>query len=80
VEIILAAEFEWWIAPSLIGQLPAAYRPLSRRIQSMIPNWKNVLQADNDNEVVDADLQLTLAVAGTEQDRQGWRRLCVDIA
>jgi hypothetical protein len=38
-----AAEHKWWTDPSLIGRLPPGRRPLARRIQAVIPNWKNVV-------------------------------------
>jgi glyoxylase-like metal-dependent hydrolase (beta-lactamase superfamily II) len=50
--IISAAEYKWWTDPSLINRLPKARRPLARRIQSVIPNWKNVLPVDGEDEVV----------------------------
>ncbi len=50
--IVPAAEYKWWTDPSLIGRLPAARQPLGRRIQQVIPNWKNVLPVDGEDEVV----------------------------
>jgi glyoxylase-like metal-dependent hydrolase (beta-lactamase superfamily II) len=52
-EIILSeAEYKWWTDPSLINRLPEARRPLAKRIQSVIPNWKNVLPVGGEDEVV----------------------------
>jgi glyoxylase-like metal-dependent hydrolase (beta-lactamase superfamily II) len=50
--IVPAAEYKWWTDPSLIGRLPKARQPLGRRIQAVIPNWKNVLPVDGEDEVV----------------------------
>ncbi|WP_088347085.1 MULTISPECIES: MBL fold metallo-hydrolase [Rhodomicrobium] len=50
--IVPAAEYKWWTDPSLIGRLPKARQPLARRIQSVIPKWKNVLPVDGEDEVV----------------------------
>src|SRR5260370_6710858 len=50
--IVPAAEYKWWTDPSLITRLPAGRRPLARRIQAVIPNWKNVLPVEGDDEVV----------------------------
>jgi glyoxylase-like metal-dependent hydrolase (beta-lactamase superfamily II) len=38
-----AAEYKWWTDSSLINRLPELRKPLARRIQTVIPNWKNVL-------------------------------------
>ncbi len=52
-EIILSStEYKWWTDPSLLGRLPEARRPLAKRIQGVIPNWKNVLPVDGEDEVV----------------------------
>jgi glyoxylase-like metal-dependent hydrolase (beta-lactamase superfamily II) len=52
-EIILSStEYNWWTDPSLIGRLPEWRRPLAKRIQSVIPSWKNVLPVDGEDEVV----------------------------
>jgi glyoxylase-like metal-dependent hydrolase (beta-lactamase superfamily II) len=50
--IVPAAEYKWWTDPSIIGRLPAARRPLARRIQAVIPHWKNVLPVAGEDEVV----------------------------
>jgi glyoxylase-like metal-dependent hydrolase (beta-lactamase superfamily II) len=50
--IVASAEYKWWTDPSLAGRLPEAKRPLAKRIQKALPNWKNVLQVDGDGEVV----------------------------
>jgi glyoxylase-like metal-dependent hydrolase (beta-lactamase superfamily II) len=50
--IVPAAEYKWWTDPSLITRLPQGRRPLARRIQTVIPNWKNVLPVEGEDEVV----------------------------
>jgi glyoxylase-like metal-dependent hydrolase (beta-lactamase superfamily II) len=50
--IVSAAEYRWWTDPSLIARLPQWRRPLARRIQAVIPNWKNMLPVDGEDEVV----------------------------
>jgi glyoxylase-like metal-dependent hydrolase (beta-lactamase superfamily II) len=50
--IVPAAEYKWWTDPSLITRLPEWRRPLARRIQTVIPNWKNVLPVEGEDEVV----------------------------
>lgn len=50
--IVPAAEYKWWTDPSLIGRLPKARQPLGRRIQAVIPNWRNVLPVEGEDEVV----------------------------
>jgi glyoxylase-like metal-dependent hydrolase (beta-lactamase superfamily II) len=50
--IVPAAEYKWWTDPSLVNRLPEWRRPLARRIQSVIPNWKNVLPVEGEDEVV----------------------------
>ena len=50
--VVPALEYKWWTAPSLITWLPKARRPLARRIQAVIPNWKNVLPVEGEDEVV----------------------------
>jgi glyoxylase-like metal-dependent hydrolase (beta-lactamase superfamily II) len=50
--IVPAAEYRWWTDPSLIERLPAGRKPLAKRIQGVIPNWKNVLPVDGEDEVV----------------------------
>ena len=50
--IVPAAEYKWWTDPSLIGRLPEARRRLAQRIQSVIPQWKNVLPVAGEDEVV----------------------------
>jgi glyoxylase-like metal-dependent hydrolase (beta-lactamase superfamily II) len=49
--IVPAAEYKWWTDPSLIARLPKGRRPLARRIQAVIPNWKNVLPVEGEDEV-----------------------------
>jgi glyoxylase-like metal-dependent hydrolase (beta-lactamase superfamily II) len=50
--IVPAAEYKWWTDPSLIGRLPEPRQPLAKRIQAVIPNWKNVLPVAGEDEVV----------------------------
>ena len=50
--IVPAAEYNWWTDPSVITRLPEARRPLARRIQAVIPHWKNVLPVEGEDEVV----------------------------
>lgn len=50
--IVPAAEYKWWTDPSLIGRLPKARQALGRRIQEVVPKWKNVLPVDGEDEVV----------------------------
>src|SRR5215831_9365682 len=50
--IVPAAEYKWWTDPSLIARLPEWRRPLAQRIQTVIPNWKNVLPVEGEDEVV----------------------------
>jgi glyoxylase-like metal-dependent hydrolase (beta-lactamase superfamily II) len=50
--IVPAAEYKWWTDPSLTSRLPEARRRLARRIQTVIPNWKNVLPVEGEDEVV----------------------------
>jgi glyoxylase-like metal-dependent hydrolase (beta-lactamase superfamily II) len=50
--IVPAAEYKWWTDPSLTGRLPPGRRPLAHRIQTVIPNWKNVLPVEGEDEVV----------------------------
>ena len=50
--IVPAAEYKWWTDPSLIGRLPTARQPLAKRIQAVVPNWKNVLPVAGEDEVV----------------------------
>jgi glyoxylase-like metal-dependent hydrolase (beta-lactamase superfamily II) len=50
--IVSAAEYKWWTDPSLTSRLPPGRQPLARRIQAVIPNWKNVLPVEGEDEVV----------------------------
>jgi glyoxylase-like metal-dependent hydrolase (beta-lactamase superfamily II) len=50
--IVPAAEYKWWTDPSRIAHLPPARKPLARRIQAVIPKWKNVLPVGGEDEVV----------------------------
>jgi glyoxylase-like metal-dependent hydrolase (beta-lactamase superfamily II) len=50
--IVPATEYKWWTDPALINRLPEWRRPLAQRIQTVIPNWKNVLPVEGEDEVV----------------------------
>ena len=50
--IVPAAEYKFWTDPSVITRLPPARRSLARRIQTVIPMWKNVLPVEGEDEVV----------------------------
>jgi glyoxylase-like metal-dependent hydrolase (beta-lactamase superfamily II) len=50
--IVPAVEYKWWTDPALINRLPEWRRPLAQRIQAVIPNWKNVLPVEGEDEVV----------------------------
>ncbi len=50
--IVPEAEYKWWTDASLIGRLPPARQPLAKRIQTVIPKWKNVLPVAGEDEVV----------------------------
>ncbi len=50
--IVPAAEYKFWTDPSVITRLPEARRPLARRIQAVIPHWRNVLPVEGEDEVV----------------------------
>jgi glyoxylase-like metal-dependent hydrolase (beta-lactamase superfamily II) len=52
-EIVLpAAEYKFWMEPSLIEKLPEAARGNARRIQTVFPKWKNVRQIEDGQEVI----------------------------
>ena len=50
--IVPAVEYKWWTEPLLVTRLPKARRPLARRIQAVMPKWKNVLPVAGEDEVV----------------------------
>ena len=50
--IVPAAEYKFWTDPSLISRIPEKRKRLVRRIQSVIPHWKNVLPVEGEDEVV----------------------------
>jgi glyoxylase-like metal-dependent hydrolase (beta-lactamase superfamily II) len=50
--IVSAAEYKFWTDPSLTGKLPPGRQSLARRIQTVIPQWKNVLPVEGEDEVV----------------------------
>ncbi|MGJ4911835.1 MBL fold metallo-hydrolase [Bradyrhizobium sp. HKCCYLS2033] len=50
--IVAAAEYKFWTDASLTSRLPPWRQSLARRIQSVIPGWKNVLPVEGEDEVV----------------------------
>ena len=50
--IVAAAEYKFWTNPSLTSRLPPWRQALARRIQGVIPGWKNVLPVEGEDEVV----------------------------
>ncbi|GLH79908.1 MBL fold metallo-hydrolase [Bradyrhizobium sp. SSBR45G] len=50
--IVAAAEHKFWTDPALTSRLPPWRQSLARRIQSVIPSWKNVLPVEGEDEVV----------------------------
>ncbi len=56
--IVPAAEYNWWTDPSVITRMPEGRRPFARRVQAVIPKWKNVgnaqLMISNDAAYVPA--------------------------
>ncbi|WP_316195854.1 MULTISPECIES: MBL fold metallo-hydrolase [unclassified Bradyrhizobium] len=50
--VVAAAEYKWWIDASLTGRLPPGRQPLAHRIQTVMPNWKNILPVEGEDEVV----------------------------
>jgi glyoxylase-like metal-dependent hydrolase (beta-lactamase superfamily II) len=50
--IVAAAEYKWWTDSSLTSRLPPGRQSLARRIQDVIPRWKNVLPIEGEDEVV----------------------------
>lgn len=50
--IVPGAEYRWWTDASRSNRLPEGQRSVARRIQAVLPNWKNVLPMDDDDEVV----------------------------
>ncbi|CCD96238.1 conserved exported hypothetical protein [Bradyrhizobium sp. ORS 375] len=50
--IVAAAEYKFWTDPALTSRLPPWRQSLARRIQSVIPGWKNVLPVEGEDEVV----------------------------
>jgi glyoxylase-like metal-dependent hydrolase (beta-lactamase superfamily II) len=50
--IVPAAEYKFWTDPSVITRLPEGRRPLARRIQAIVPHWRNVLPVEGEDEVV----------------------------
>ncbi|BAM91031.1 conserved exported hypothetical protein [Bradyrhizobium oligotrophicum S58] len=50
--IVAAAEYTFWTDPSLTSRLPPWRQSLARRIQGVIPSWKNVLPVEGEDEVV----------------------------
>ncbi len=50
--IVAAAEYKFWTDSSSTARLPPWRQSLARRIQSVIPSWKNVLPVEGEDEVV----------------------------
>jgi glyoxylase-like metal-dependent hydrolase (beta-lactamase superfamily II) len=50
--IVPGDEYRWWTDPSRLSRLPEAQRPVAKRLQAVLPNWKNVLPMDDEDEVV----------------------------
>jgi len=50
--IVPGTEYKFWTDPATVGRLPPGRRSLARRIQAVIPQWKNVLPVDGEDEVV----------------------------
>jgi len=50
--IVPAVEYKFWTDPSVLTRLPEGRRPLARRIQTIIPHWRNVLPVGGEDEVV----------------------------
>jgi glyoxylase-like metal-dependent hydrolase (beta-lactamase superfamily II) len=50
--IVPGAEYRWWTDPSVMGRLPEAHRAAAKRIQAVLPKWKNVLPMYDEDEVV----------------------------
>ena len=50
--IVPGTEYKFWTDPATVGRLPPGRRSLARRIQAVIPHWKNVLPVDGEDEVV----------------------------
>ncbi|MGJ4929574.1 MBL fold metallo-hydrolase [Bradyrhizobium sp. HKCCYLS2038] len=50
--IVAAAEYKFWTDPSQTSRLPPWRQSLARRIQGVIPSWKNVLPVEGEDEVV----------------------------
>ncbi|MGJ4997512.1 MBL fold metallo-hydrolase [Bradyrhizobium sp. HKCCYLS3077] len=50
--IVAAAEYSFWTDPSKTARLPPWRQALARRIQGVIPSWKNVLPVEGEDEVV----------------------------
>jgi glyoxylase-like metal-dependent hydrolase (beta-lactamase superfamily II) len=50
--IVAAAEYNWWTDASQTSRLPSWRQSLARRIQSVMPTWKNVLPVEGEDEVV----------------------------
>lgn len=50
--IVPGTEYRWWVDSALSTRLPDAWQPVAKRIQAVLPKWKNVLQMHDDDEVV----------------------------
>ncbi len=52
VEIIVSdVEYKFWTDPAVIHRLPEARKGLARRIQAVLPTWKNIRQVEGEPEV-----------------------------
>jgi glyoxylase-like metal-dependent hydrolase (beta-lactamase superfamily II) len=50
--IVPGAEYRWWTDTSRVGRLPEGQRSVAKRIQAVLPSWKNILPMDDEDEVV----------------------------
>ena len=50
--IVPEAEYKYWADPSVIEKLPEARRGVARRVQSSMPQWKNLKQVAADKDAV----------------------------
>lgn len=50
--IVPGTEYRWWTDPALSSRLPQSWQPVAKRIQAVLPKWKNVLQMHDEDEVV----------------------------
>lgn len=50
--IVPGIEYRWWTDPAFSSRLPAGWQPAAKRIQAVLPKWKNVLLMHDEDEVV----------------------------